>query len=100
MTRRLPSSSKARSSPVHKIQALYQAGLSFEANNALKLADRSYREALKTLDPEDKENFNALHYRLGRVAEALGNNEVAEEHYNEVPPRLRLSRRRERLRRL
>ena len=30
------------------------------------------------------ENFKALHYRLGRVAEALGNNEAAEEHYNEV----------------
>ena len=29
-------------------------------------------------------NFLALHYRLGRVAEALGNNEAAEEHYNEV----------------
>jgi tetratricopeptide (TPR) repeat protein len=75
---------QARTSPVHRIQALYQAGLSFEANNALKLADRSYREALKTLEPDDKETFNALHYRLGRVAEALGNNEVAEEHYNEV----------------
>jgi hypothetical protein len=25
-----------------------------------------------------------LHYRLGRVAEALGNNEEAEENYNEV----------------
>jgi len=75
---------QARSSPVHKVQALYQAGLSFEANNALKLADRSYREGLKVLEAEDKENFLALNYRLGRVAEALGNNEVAEEHYNEV----------------
>ena len=26
----------------------------------------------------------ALHYRLGRVSETLGNNEAAEEHYNEV----------------
>jgi hypothetical protein len=25
-----------------------------------------------------------LHYRLGRVAEGLGNNEAAVEHYNEV----------------
>ena len=77
---------QARTSPVHRIQALYQAGLSFEANNALKLADRSYREALKSLEAEDKENFLALHYRLGprRRSRALGNNEAAEEHYNEV----------------
>jgi tetratricopeptide (TPR) repeat protein len=75
---------RATSSPELKIQALYQAGLCFEANSAPKLADRNYREALKLLESEDKETFNALHYRLGRVAEALGNNEAAEEHYNEV----------------
>jgi len=74
----------ARSSPAHKVKALHQAGLSFEANSAWKLADRSYREALKGLEEDDKENFKTLHYRLGRVAEALGNNEAAEEHYNEV----------------
>ncbi len=28
--------------------------------------------------------FKALHYRLGRAAESMGNNEVADEHYNEV----------------
>jgi tetratricopeptide (TPR) repeat protein len=75
---------QARSSPTLKVQALYQAGLSFEANNALKLADRAYRDALKSIESEDLNNFNALHYRLGRVAEALGNLEAAEEHYNEV----------------
>lgn len=75
---------QARSSPAHKTDALYHAGLSFETNGSLKLADRNYREALKTLEPEDKDNFNKLHYRLGRVAQALGNNEAAEEHYNEV----------------
>ncbi len=75
---------QASQSPAHKVKARYQMGLSFEANNVLKLADRSYREALKALEPDDKENFNALHYRLGRVAEAMGNTDVAEEHYNEV----------------
>jgi tetratricopeptide (TPR) repeat protein len=76
----------ARSSSIttQKIQALHNLGLSFEANNAPKLAERNYKEALKVLDPEDKENFLALQYRLGRVAETLGNNESAEEHYNEV----------------
>jgi tetratricopeptide (TPR) repeat protein len=75
---------QARSSPTLKVQALYQVGLSFEANSAWKLADRAYRDALKAIESEDVANFNALHYRLGRVAEALGNNEAAEEHYNEV----------------
>jgi tetratricopeptide (TPR) repeat protein len=77
---------QARSStePALKIQALLQTGLSFEANNAPKLSERNYKEALKMLEPEDKENFKALHYRLGRVSETLGNNEAAEEHYNEV----------------
>ena len=39
-----------------KIEALHQSGLSFEANNAFKLAERNYSEALKLLEPEDKEN--------------------------------------------
>ena len=67
-----------------KVRALYRAGLSLEADRAWKLADESYREALKLLDPADKQYFAALHYRLGRVAEALGDNEAAEEHYNEA----------------
>ena len=75
---------QARSSPTLKTQALLQVGLSFEANNALKLAERAYRDALKGLEDEDVANFNAIHYRLGRVSEAMGNNEAAEEHYNEV----------------
>jgi tetratricopeptide (TPR) repeat protein len=75
---------QASSSPAHKVKARYQMGLSFEANNVLKLADRSYREALKALEPEDTDNFKALHYQLGRVSEAIGNNEAAAEHYHEV----------------
>ncbi|MGC8644032.1 MAG: tetratricopeptide repeat protein [Isosphaeraceae bacterium] len=75
---------QARSSPTHKVQALYQVGLSFEANGALKLAERAYQDGLKAIEDEDLDNFKALHYRLGRVAEAMGNQESAEEHYNEV----------------
>jgi len=67
-----------------KIETLYHAGLSFEASGAWDLADQTFRQALKLLRPEDKERFRALHYRLGRVAEALGKNEEAEEHYSEV----------------
>ncbi len=72
------------SSPAIKIQALLRMGESFEANSVPKLAERNYKEAIKLLEPEDKENFLALHYRLGRVNESLSNREAAEEHYNEV----------------
>ncbi|MFO0951068.1 MAG: tetratricopeptide repeat protein [Isosphaeraceae bacterium] len=75
---------QARSSPPHRVQALHQAGLSFEAEGQLKLAERSYQEALKSADPEDLKTLNDLHYRLGRVCESMGNNAAAEEHYNEV----------------
>jgi tetratricopeptide (TPR) repeat protein len=75
---------RSNTNPTQKLQALFQLGLSFEANNSAKLAERNYKEAVKLLDPEDKENFLALHYQLGCVSETLGNNEAAEEHYNEV----------------
>jgi hypothetical protein len=39
---------------------------------------------LKAAGPADTHTRNALHYRLGRVAEAQGNTQLAEEHYNEV----------------
>lgn len=75
---------QARKSPEHQVQALQQMGLSFETEGALKLAERSFQDALKVADPNDPAMCNALHYRLGRVAEALGNNQIAEEHYNEI----------------
>lgn len=75
---------QARGNPALKVQALHQAGLSFEATGVLKLAERSYQDALKAADPADTHTRNALHYRLGRVAEAQGNTQLAEEHYNEV----------------
>jgi tetratricopeptide (TPR) repeat protein len=74
----------ARSSPAVKVEALLHAGQSFEAEGALKLAERSYHEALKAAEDNDVATLNALHYRLGRVAEAMGNTTAAEEHYNEV----------------
>jgi tetratricopeptide (TPR) repeat protein len=74
----------ARSSPMHKVQALHQLGLSFEAEGAPKLAERNYQDAIKAADAEDLATLNALHYRLGRVYEAMGNTAAAEEHYNEV----------------
>jgi len=74
----------AKGSPSLKVQSMLQAGLSFEADGRGKLAERTYLEALKSLEEGDTENFNALHYQLGRVNETLGNMEAAEEHYNEV----------------
>jgi tetratricopeptide (TPR) repeat protein len=80
----LQQAARLGTNPPLKIQSLLQLGLSFEANSIPKLAERNYKEALKLLEPEDKDNFNALHYRLGRVSETLGNSEAAGEHYNEV----------------
>jgi tetratricopeptide (TPR) repeat protein len=74
----------ARNHPTNRVDALHQLGLSFEAIGNLKLAERNYQDALKAADESDPTLANALHYRLGRVAEAQGNNQVAEEHYNEV----------------
>jgi tetratricopeptide (TPR) repeat protein len=75
---------QARNSPTLKVQALYHAGLSFEANNVPKLAERSYQDALRSTEADDTATMNSLHYRLGRIAENLGNVQVAEDHYNEV----------------
>lgn len=74
----------ARSSPAWKVKALLAAGQSFEANGVLKLAERSYQDALKSAEEDDQEVRNQLHYRLGRVAEEMGHLEEAETHYNEV----------------
>jgi tetratricopeptide (TPR) repeat protein len=75
---------QARNSPNLKVEALRHMGESFEAKGVLKLADRAYQDSLKFADPSDLATTNALHYRLGRVAEAQGNTQIAEEHYNEV----------------
>ena len=75
---------QARASTTLRVQALHHAGLSFEAEGQLKLAERNYQDALKGLDAEDTANFLALHYHLGLVSELMGNTAAAEEHYNEV----------------
>jgi tetratricopeptide (TPR) repeat protein len=74
----------ARNNPALRVDALFQLGQSFEGVGNLKLAERNYQDALKSVDPSDDGMLKAVHYRLGRVAEAQGNNEAAEEHYNEV----------------
>ncbi|HEV3120683.1 MAG TPA: hypothetical protein VGY53_02215 [Isosphaeraceae bacterium] len=77
----------ARSDANLKAEALLHAGKSFEAKGVLKLAERTYADALKALeatDPNNLEMLNDLHYSLGKVAEAMGNLQAAEEHYNEV----------------
>jgi tetratricopeptide (TPR) repeat protein len=80
----IPAFQQARSSPALKVEALRQCGLSFEAEGQLKLAERQYQEALKAADREEMATLNSLHYQLGRVYEAMGNTQAAEEHYNEV----------------
>ena len=67
-----------------RIEALHLSGLSFEAKGLLKLAERSYTEALKGADSDNQTLIKTLHYRLGRVAESQGDLLAAEEHYNEI----------------
>ena len=74
----------ARNSASIKVEALRCAGESFQAKGMLKLAERNYQDALKSLDPEDTEQLKALHYRIGRIAEEQGNLKDAEEHYTEA----------------
>jgi tetratricopeptide (TPR) repeat protein len=74
----------ASAGPTLRVKANYQTGLCFEADGMLKLAERKYQDALKSLEEGDTEMFKALHYQLGRVNEALGNGSVAVEHFNEV----------------
>lgn len=74
----------ATSSPSLRVKALFQTGLCFEADGLPKLAERKYQDALKALEEGDTDNLKAIHYQLGRVAEAQGNGSAAEEHYNEV----------------
>jgi tetratricopeptide (TPR) repeat protein len=70
--------------PSQKVDALFHSGKSFEAKGLAKLAERSYLDALKLADADDQALINSLHYRIARVAEAEGNLNLAEEHYNEV----------------
>ncbi len=74
----------ARNHPTQRVDALLHLGQCFEAMGNLKLAERNFQDALKAADQTELNLVNALHYRLGRVAEALGNTQAAEEHYNEV----------------
>jgi tetratricopeptide (TPR) repeat protein len=75
---------QSKSNAATRVQSLYELGLAFEAKNLPKLAERSFEEALKSLDGDDQAVFNDLHYHLGRLAESQGNMKSAEEHYNEV----------------
>ncbi len=75
---------QARNDPRMKVQALMALAVSFEANNVMKLAERSLLDALKSADTDDTATLNALHYRLGRIYESQGNITEAEKHYNEV----------------
>ncbi|MFO0956286.1 MAG: tetratricopeptide repeat protein [Isosphaeraceae bacterium] len=74
----------ARNEPRLKVQALMQLASSFEANGVIKLAERSLQEALKAADEAEAATVNALHYRLGKIAEAQGDLKKAEDHFNEV----------------
>ncbi len=75
---------QVRNSPTLKVQALLQTGLSFYANGVIKLAERSYQDAIRAAETTDTAVLNDLNYNLGLIAEEQGNKAIAEEYYNEV----------------
>ena len=72
-TRPSASSSKPAPAPRSRSRPSIRLGLSFEANGAYKLAERAYLDALKVIEAGDTDELPSLHYRLGRVAEGMGN---------------------------
>ena len=76
----------ARNHPMHRVEALHQAEpeLRGDRQPEARRTKLSRTPLEGRADPDDVNIFNALHYRLGRVAEAQSNTQAAEEHYNEV----------------
>ena len=75
---------QVRNDQLLRVQALLQMGLSFYATNIIKLAERTFLDALRVAEESDTSVRNELNYNLGRIAEDQGNKSVAEEYYNEV----------------
>lgn len=75
---------KARSDPELKVQALYQAGLSFEKKGLAKLAEKNLAESLALSEPDKTALRTELRYDLGRLCELQGKLKEAEDYYNEV----------------
>ena len=75
---------QVRNDEDHRVEALVAIGAAFEAKSLPKLAQRSYQDALKGVEADDLNTILAIHYSLGKVAEALNDRSAAEEHYGEV----------------
>lgn len=75
---------KARHDARRKAESLVMMGRAFEQLGNIKLAERSYEEALGELPAHDEEKMKEVRYRLGRLAEAQKQIEKAEQHYQEI----------------
>lgn len=66
-------------------ECLVLMGECFLKENKVPLAKRQFEKALPNLNANEKKDlFLTAHYALGRIAENAGDQDNAEEHYNEI----------------
>lgn len=68
-----------------EVRALSSLGKCFMQEKKYPLARRQFEKAVPKLDPHEQQaEFKEVHYWLGRLCEASGDAESAENHYGEV----------------
>ncbi len=67
-----------------KVQALYQAGLRFEADRGRGAGRAELSRGTVLLEPDEGPRPSSPCITALAACRGLGNNEAAEEHYNEV----------------
>lgn len=81
----IPLLQKASQDPRLKTKALVALGKCFVYDKKLPLAKGQFERAIPDLSHEaDPETYKEAHYLLARVAEELGDKELAIKHYGEV----------------
>ena len=68
-----------------EVKALANLGDCFRKEKKYSLARRQYEKAVQKINVhEEADLFKTVHYWLGRLCEAAGDQESAEQHYSEV----------------
>jgi tetratricopeptide (TPR) repeat protein len=68
-----------------EVKALANLGYCFRKEKKYSLARRQYEKAVQKINVhDDADLFKSVHFWLGRLCEASGDQEAAEQHYSEV----------------